>query len=139
MFWSDRVFTNALRELEGMSQVLRRLDTSPSVEFPATNVWVSDDNAVVTTEIAGVSPDDLDIATMKDTLTLRGTRQAEDLGEGATYHRRERWTGQFSKTLQLPFTIEADRVEARFVKGILYIKLPRADADKPKKITVKSE
>lgn len=139
MFWSDRAFNNALRELEGMSQVLRRLDTSSSVEFPATNVWVSDDNAVVTTEIAGVNPVDIEITTIKDTLTLSGTRKAEDLGEEETYHRRERWTGQFSKTLQLPFTVEANKVEARFVKGVLYIKLPRAEADKPKKISIKSE
>jgi HSP20 family protein len=139
MFWSDRVFNNAFRELEGMSQVLRRLDTSSSVEFPATNVWVSDENAVVTTEIAGINPDDIEITTIKNSLTLRGSRKMEELGEGETYHRRERWTGQFSKTLQLPFTVEASKVEARFVKGILYIKLPRAEAEKPRKISIKSE
>jgi HSP20 family protein len=139
MFWSDRIFSNALREFEGMSQVLRRLDASSSVEFPATNVWMSDDNAVVTTEIAGIDPNDIEITTIKDTLTLRGLRKMEELGEGETYHRRERWAGQFSKTLQLPFTVEANKVEARFVKGVLYIKLPRAEADKPRKISIKSE
>lgn len=139
MFWSDRVFSNALREFEVMKQALRRLDMSSSVEFPATNVWVSDDNAVITTEIAGVDPDDIEITTVKDTLTLRGSRKMEELGEGENYHRRERWAGQFSKTLQLPFTVEANKVEARFVKGILYIKLPRAEADKPRKISIKSE
>lgn len=139
MFWSDSVFNNTMREIEGMRQALRRLDMPSSVEFPATNVWVSDDSAVVTTEIAGVNPDDIEITTIKDTLTLRGTRKTEDLGGEQTYHRRERWTGQFSKTLQLPFTVEASKVEARFVKGVLYIKLPRAEADKPKKISIKSE
>ena len=139
MFWSNSVFNNTMRELEGMRQALRRLDIPSSVEFPATNVWVSDDSAVVTTEIAGVNPDDIEITTIKDTLTLRGTRKTEDLGEEETYHRRERWTGQFSKSLQLPFTVEANKVEARFVKGVLYIKLPRAEADKPKKISIKSE
>jgi HSP20 family protein len=139
MFWSDSVFNNTLRELEGMRQALRRLDMSSSVEFPATNVWASDDNAMVTTEIAGVNPDDIEITTVKDTLTLRGIRKTENHGGEETHHRRERWTGQFSKTLQLPFTVEANKVEARFVKGVLYIKLPRAEADKPKKISIKSE
>ncbi len=139
MFWSDRVINNAFREFEGMSQVLRRLDTSSSVEFPATNVWVSDDSAVVTTEIAGINPDDIEITTIKDTLTLRGSRIMEELGEGESYHRRERWTGKFSKTLRLPFTVEGSKAEARFAKGVLYIKLPRAEADKPRRISIKSE
>ncbi|HBH62544.1 MAG TPA: Hsp20/alpha crystallin family protein [Nitrospiraceae bacterium] len=138
MLWSDQVF-DALRELEGMTRTLRRFDLPSSVEFPATNMWVTDDDAVVTTEIPGIDPNALEISVVKDALTLRGSRQAEELKEGESYHRRERWNGQFTKTLMLPFAVEAGKVEARFSKGVLYISLPRAEADKPRKITVKSE
>jgi len=55
-----------------------------------------------------------------------------------SYHRRERWHGHFTKTLELPFNIESGKVEAKFLKGVLHISLPRAEADKPRKITVKS-
>ena len=138
MLWSDRVF-DTLRELESMSRDMRRLDIPSTIEFPATNVWVSYDNAVVTTEIPGIDPNALEISVVKDTLTLRGSRQAEELKEGESYHRRERWTGQFAKTLELPFAVESGKVEARFAKGILSISLPRAEVDKPRKITIKSE
>lgn len=138
MLWSDGVF-ETLRELDGMRRALRRLDVPSTVEFPATNVWVSDNSAVVTTEIPGIDPNALEISVVKDSLTLRGSRQAEDLKEGESYHRRERWDGQFTKTLQLPFTVESGKVEAHFAKGVLSIFLPRAEAEKPRKISVKSE
>ena len=143
MLWSDleRVgrFFDPWREFERMSRALSRLDGPSTVEFPAMNVWVSGDHAVVTTEIPGIDPKTLDISVVNDSLTLRGSRQQEELKEGEYYHRRERWDGQFTKTLELPFRVEANKVEARFTKGVLYISLPRAEADKPKKISVKAE
>jgi HSP20 family protein len=142
MLWSDLERLGSVldpwREFVRMSRALSRLD-GPSVEFPAVNVWVSGDHAVVTTEIPGLDPKNIDISVVKDSLTLRGSRQAEELKKGESYHRRERWSGQFTKTLELPFAVEAGKVEARFSKGILYISLPRAEADKPKKISVKTE
>ncbi len=102
-------------------------------------MWVSENNAVVTTEVPGIDPNALEISVVKDSLTLRGSRQDEELKEGESYHRRERWSGQFTKTLELPFPVDAGKVEARFAKGVLFISLPRAEADKPRKIVVKSE
>ncbi len=138
MLWSDRVF-DTLNEFEVIRRALRRVDLPSTFEFPATNVWVSVDNAVVTTEIPGIDPSAIEISVIKDSLTLRGSRQAEKLKEGESYHRRERWNGQFTKTLQLPFTVESAKVEARFSKGVLSIFLPRAEAEKPRKIAIKSE
>lgn len=143
MLWSDLErfgrFLDPWREFERMSRALSRLDGPATVEFPAVNVWVSGDHAVVTTEIPGIEPKTLDISVVNDSLTLRGSRQPEELKEGEYYHRRERWNGHFTKTIELPFAVEAGKVEARFSKGVLYISLPRAEADKPKKISVKAE
>lgn len=143
MLWSDLErmgrFLDPWRDFERMGRALYRIDGNSAVEFPAVNVWVSGDKAVVTTEIPGVDPDELEITAVKDTLTFRGMRKMEELSEGDTYHRRERWSGQFTKTLQLPFTVEAGKVEARFARGVLYVTLPRAEADKPRKISIKSE
>lgn len=138
MLWSEQVF-DALRELDRMGRDVRRFDMPSTVEFPATNVWVSESNAVVTTEIPGIDPGALEITVIKDSLTLRGSRRAEQFKEDEFYHRRERWNGQFTKTIELPFAVESGKVEARFSKGILCISLPRAEADKPRKISVKSE
>jgi HSP20 family protein len=121
-----------------MQRAVSRWASPPSVDFPAVNVWVSGDEAVVTTEIPGVDPQSIDISVVGKTLTIRGSRDPEELKEGESYHRRERWLGRFTKTVEMPFLIEASKVEANFSKGILHIKTPRAEAEKPRKITVKS-
>ncbi|WP_299029100.1 Hsp20/alpha crystallin family protein [uncultured Thermanaerothrix sp.] len=107
-------------------------------EFPPMNVWTNSEGAVVTVEVPGVNPEQLELAVVGDTLTLRGKRLAEDLPEGARYQRRERFQGEFARSLQLPFTIDAEHVEAQYENGILTITLPRAEADKPKRITVQT-
>ncbi len=143
MLWPEierlnRVF-DPWRQLERFNRPLRWIPVASSVDFPPTNVWVAEDNAVITTEVPGIDPDALEITVVKNSLTLRGSRQAEELKEGEFYHRRERWNGQFTKTLELPFAVDSAKVEARFSKGVLSISLPRAEADKPKRISVKSE
>jgi HSP20 family protein len=113
-----------------------RLQAAPS--FPAMNVWTNQDGAVLTAELPGINPEDIDISVVGETLTLTGARQPEELPEGEKYHRRERGYGKFTRTFQLPFPVEADKVNAVFEKGVLHISLPRAEADKPRKISIKT-
>jgi HSP20 family protein len=119
-----------------------RISTVPAtraVEFPLINIWVNADEAVLATEIPGIDAKSVDISVAGKTVTIRGSREPEPEKEGRTYHRRERWYGQFSKTIELPFNVEADAVEARFAKGVLKVNLPKAHAEKPRTIHVKSE
>ncbi len=124
------------RDMEQLLSSSRRSQMAPA--FPAMNVWTNPEGAVVTAELPGVSPEDLDISVVGETLTVSGSRPAEELPEGARYHRQERGYGKFTRTFELPFPVESDKVEASFDKGVLYIALPRAEADKPRKISVKS-
>lgn len=121
-----------------MNRVLSRYAYPTSSEFPAFNVWGTNDQVIVTSEIPGIDPSSIDISVSGTTLTVRGLRDPEQAEKGVSYHRRERWYGKFSKTIELPFTIEAEKVEARFSKGILYITLPRSETEKPRKVKVKS-
>jgi HSP20 family protein len=121
-----------------MNRMLSRYAYPTSSEFPAFNVWGTNDQVIVTSEIPGIDPNSIDISVSGTTLTVRGLRDPEQAEKGASYHRRERWYGKFSKTIELPFTIEAEKVEARFSKGILYITLPRSETEKPRKVKVKS-
>jgi len=143
MLWSDLERFGRLvdpwLDLERMQRAFSRWATPSTMEFPALNAWVSGDTALVTTELPGVDPKTIDISVVGKSLTLRGSREPEQLKENESYHRRERWHGQFAKTVELPFNIESGRVDAKFSKGILSITLPRAEADKPRKIAVKSE
>jgi HSP20 family protein len=110
--------------------------TAPS--YPAMNVWTDQDGLVVSAELPGVDPEIIDISVQNDTLTLQGSRAADEVPEGGTYHRRERGSGSFKRSLQLPFQVESDKVSASYHNGVLQITLPRAKADKPKKIAIKA-
>jgi len=145
MLWPDfdgfsfNGFVDPWQEFERMNRALTKVVSQTTCEFPAVNLWVSSDDSVVTTEIPGIDPKDIDISVSGRSLTLRGSRGANELKEGESYHRRERWHGQFSKTIELPFNIDTGKVSAKFTKGILYITLPRVEAERPKKIEIKSE
>ena len=71
-----------------------------------------------------------------DALSISGERKPEEAAPNTNYHRRERTYGTFSRTIQLPFMVDADKVQAGFRNGVLQIKLPRAEADKPKRISI---
>lgn len=125
-----------------MDRLFNGFYTSPRRQvapgFPAMNAWTNKDGAVISAELPGVSPEDIDISVVGETLTLTGERKPEVLQDGEKFHRRERGYGKFTRTFQLPFAVEGDKVEAVFDKGILHISLPRAEADKPKKIAIKT-
>ncbi len=121
-----------------MNRVLSRYVSPSTSDFPAVNIWADGEETLVTTEIPGIDSDTIDISVIGKTLMIKGSREPEKPGDGCSYHRRERWYGQFTKTIELPFNIEADKVAANFSNGILSIRLPRAEAEKPKKITIKS-
>lgn len=132
-----------LREIQRlqreMNQIFSGLDQPLGQEVPPVNAWVGEGDVIVTAELPGMDTGNTDISVVGDTLTISGFRKAEALKEGESYHRQERSHGQFKRTLQLPFRVEADKVEAKYEKGILRLTLPRAEADKPRKISVRSE
>ncbi|RME98752.1 MAG: Hsp20/alpha crystallin family protein [Chloroflexi bacterium] len=135
---------NPWREIEQiqreMNRMFRHMSTGPRVApgYPAINVWANDEGVVVTAELPGVKTEDIDISVVGNTLTLSGERRPDELKDGEKYHRRERRQGKFTRTFELPFGVEADKVEAMFERGVLHISLPRAEAEKPRKIAVKS-
>jgi HSP20 family protein len=108
-------------------------------EFPLVNIWLNANEAVLTTEIPGIDAKSVEISVAGKTVSLRGSRDPEPESKDRTYHRRERWYGQFSKTIELPFNVEGEAVEAKFRKGVLYVTLPKAQAEKPRTIKVRSE
>lgn len=143
MIWSDfsrfnRTWDSWL-EINRMRQMLHDLSIPTTGEFPAVNTWVSGDETEVTVELPGVDPKEVALSVVRKTLTLKGSRTPEETKEGESYHRHERWSGSFSRTIDLPFLIHAEKVVAKFNKGVLTINLPRAEEDKPRKIVVKSE
>jgi len=129
-----------------MQREMNRLfnNYSPSIprnapSYPAINIWANEDSQIITAEMPGIEASDIDIDVTADSLTISGERNPDTTSNGKSYHRRERDFGMFSRTIQLPFMVDTNKVKAIFTDGILHITLPRAEADKPKKITIKSQ
>ena len=110
-------------------------------EYPPVNIWTGKDDVVLTAELPGIEPDDLDVSVHENTLTLHCTPQQREreLQEGETVHRRECVRAGFSRSWRLPFEVDGDKVDAKLDKGILKLMLPRSEASKPKKIEVKAK
>jgi len=64
------------------------------------------------------------------------TRRSPTEEATASYHRREREAGAFSRTLSLPMEIAVEKVSARYSEGILTIVVPKAEMAKPKQIKI---
>jgi len=130
------------RELERLHRQMDRFFAGPYTatanEYPAIDLWTGADGIRLHALLPGVAAPDIDLSVVGDTVTVKGSRRADETVAPETYHRRERESGRFVRTIQLPFPVENDSVRARFRNGVLEVELPRAASDKPKKIAVQS-
>jgi len=101
--------------------------------YPALNTWEDGDHAYVEAELPGLSMDDLDVSVCGREVTIKGERKLAE-PQGASWHRRERSWGQFTRTVTLPWDIDAEKVEAKLRDGVLTVRLPKAESAKPRKV-----
>jgi HSP20 family protein len=108
---------------------------------PAVDLHRNDKEVVVTAELPGLAEKDIDVSLAGDLLTIRGEKKAEHEEKNGGQHMVERRYGTFERTLQLPFTVKDEQVDAKFANGVLTIRLPvPAEMQKPvRKIEVKGE
>jgi HSP20 family protein len=135
-------FADSVPELIDLQREINRLFSnvghSATLDYPSLNVWEKDDSLIVTSELPGMDPENIDIAVTGTTLTISGTTKADPIKEGETYLRQERDLGNFQRNLQLPFGVDSKAIEAKYERGILKITLPRMKEDLPKKIKINS-
>ena len=108
--------------------------------IPSVDVSETDDAIEVKTDLPGIKSEDIDIEIRNDYLTVSGetteVRKTKE-GDGRKYHRIERHTGSFSRSVRLPCHVQEDSVEAELKDGVLAITLPKAEEEKAKKIAIK--
>ncbi|AUJ65609.1 hypothetical protein B9057_14490 (plasmid) [Aestuarium zhoushanense] len=132
-------FSDMRRVQNEMNRLFEGLGTSRRVNvYPPVNFWAGQDSVVMTAELPGLAEKDIEL-TVKDTLvSIKGTYPDPDEGEETTWYRRERPRGSFSRSVELPFRVDSDRIEARFQNGVLTIEMQRPEDDKPKRIEIKA-
>jgi HSP20 family protein len=109
-------------------------------EYPPVNVWTGKDDIVLTAELPGIEPDDLDTSIHENVVSLHCAPKEKrwQSQEGVTYHRRECAHAGFSRSWRLPFEVNRDKVEAKLENGVLKLTLPQSEASKPRKIEIKA-
>lgn len=131
---------------EALLQVQRDLEKSRNSDwfgrsttsrgtFPPVNIFQQEHDLVLIAELAGVRKEDLGISIQSNQLRLSGNKSVE-YGEQASMHRRERSSGGFDRTFNLPIEVNPEGAKAEYRDGILAIFLPQAEKDRPKTIAI---
>jgi HSP20 family protein len=139
-----RELDNLRREIDdafrgvGMRRVLTPhfLTGGGTRRFPLVNISENDTDIHVEALLPGVDPSLVEVSVLRNTLSLSGERKPAETDKYAVWHRNERGAGKFSRTIELPAEIDSGKVSAQCRDGVLRITLPKAEAAKPKKITV---
>ncbi|MCO4842579.1 MAG: Hsp20/alpha crystallin family protein [Yoonia sp.] len=132
-------FADMRRMQNAMNQIFdgARLPTQ-SWTYPPVNLWAAEDGIVITTELAGLTEQDIELPVEDKVLTIRGTYPAPQSGDEIVWHRHERVDGAFSRSVELPFRVNPDLINARFGNGVLTVEMQRPEDAKPKRVQIKS-
>jgi HSP20 family protein len=104
--------------------------------IPAIEMFEKEDRFVVKAELPGMKEEDVDVSVTDDMLTIKGERKTENEVNDEDYYCCERSYGSFFRSIGLPSTVDAKKIEATFEDGVLDISLPKAVETKPKKVKV---
>lgn len=102
------------------------------------DVYQTNNEIIIKTMVAGVRPDDLDIAITRDMVTVKGKRESERTISNEDYFHKELYWGSFSRTILLPAEVDVEEAEATEKHGLLTLKLPKINKDKQAKLRVKA-
>jgi HSP20 family protein len=139
LHWQRR--WDPIRELQReMGRLFESLDPFESArqvqQYPPLNLYDSGDRYVLSAQLPGITPADIELTITGETLTLRGERKRAEGVTEENYRRRERPMGRWARTITLPDRVESALVGATFADGILTVTLPKAESAKPRHITV---
>jgi HSP20 family protein len=125
-------FRAALQPQDGVFQGTRGV-------YPLVNLHESEEGYVLTAELAGVAPENINVSIEGSTVTLTGERKIEyPVEPGTAVHRRERQSGSFRRAFELPAEIDLEHAKATHKNGILTLTLPKSPAAKPRQIAIET-
>jgi HSP20 family protein len=111
----------------------RRSDTW----LPEVDVAETSKEVVVSAELPGMNPENIEVSLRGNSLCISGERKHEEEEKNEVMHRIERSYGSFCRVIDLPSKVKADGVEATYKNGVLKIRLPKAEEENVIKIELK--
>ena len=114
----------------------RQEDLTTTTFAPAVDVYEDEHNITLKIEVPGIEEKDIDVRIENNTLTVHGERKFEKEEKEENFRRVERQYGSFTRTFTLPNTVDHEKVQADYDKGVLKIQLAKKAEAKPKQIKV---
>ncbi|EPR35058.1 heat shock protein Hsp20 [Alkalidesulfovibrio alkalitolerans DSM 16529] len=105
---------------------------SRGMAYPPLNISEDEESVVIAAEIPGVDMSELDLTLTNKSLVIKGERKVEQ----GKYYRQERPTGPFQRIVTLGVPVDRDQIKATLKDGVLTVVLPKAEAIKPRKISI---
>lgn len=130
----ERVFDSLLGRTVGTALRGGKGDTY----IPSLDVSESADGFQVSVDLPGVKPDDVKVELHEGRLTVSGTRQTVKEDKDKNYHRVERLSGSFVRSIALPNEVDMEQIDAHYEHGVLHISLPKSAKQQPKKIQIRT-
>lgn len=127
----NRMFWEAFPEPRGEGD-----EVSIGTWYPAVDIHETDEAIVLQAELPGLKKENIDIEIKENILTLKGERTGSKEIKEQNYYRQERRWGKFSRSFTLPAVIDPDKVIASYKAGVLEIKIPKPDEQKPTQIDI---
>jgi HSP20 family protein len=116
-----------------------RLSAEGKGWMPATDLYEKDDRYIVRVDLPGMKEEDIEVSIVGDMLTIKGEKQEEMEVKEEDYYQCERSYGSFFRSIDLPSMIDAGKIEASYMDGVLEVTLPKSAEVKPKKIAVSAK
>ncbi|MBI5324272.1 MAG: Hsp20/alpha crystallin family protein [Ignavibacteriae bacterium] len=134
-------FENLTKEFDKMFKTVSNPETRPRVEFggfkPRVDIQEDEKNIYFDIEVPGVKKDEVKVSVDEDNiLTIKGEKKFEKKNDIKVCCRSERTFGDFERSFQLPDIASADKIEAKYENGMLYLSVPKLEPVKPKEKTV---
>ena len=127
---------SAMNQLLADSFVRPRSGTSQA-QVPL-NLYETEHEYVVELGVPGLKPENFEVTMQHNALLIQGRIEAQHQ-EGVRYHILEQPSGNFSRSVQFPTAVDVGKAQANLINGILTVRIPKSEAAKPKRITVKTE
>ena len=141
ILWKKQEMTKLRRDMErlfnrfwygfGVPVFPGEIAETPSIDLSETK-----DTLIIRAEFPGVDPEDMDISVTGDTLIIKVTTREETVEASAGYHRVERRSGSFTRTIPLLCRVRVNEIRAIYKEGILNITMPKCEPDKARGVRI---
>ncbi len=121
---------------ETMGRFVGNEGTRSGAWVPSVDIYETEQDIVLTAELPGVDPKDVEATVHEGTLYLKGERKYEKEVKEESYHHVERAYGSFARSFELPASVDADKVQAEFKDGVLTLTMPKKEEARAKKIKI---